>query len=174
MVVFASTQQSPSNDGVQYALNMPVPAAEGDLANGNANAPEGDPIAVLYDCAMTAVVVLTAQGNLGAGQSTYVIMQTDMGDGVWIDVAGFPATVTTGTSQTWVLSGGAAGAIAIQQSRTVGTAPSAAFANQFPLGGRVRFVGKTVPAGGSSSSSSSGAIAAQVLCSIRVKGLGLR
>jgi hypothetical protein len=170
MTVFASTLPSAEPDGVPYAVGAFLPAAEGDVGNQSANQPQNDPISVMYSCAICAVVQLTVQGN-PSGVSAYVVMQTDLGDNVWIDVAG----IVTSTGGTFLLSGGVSGANAFQQTRPVGTAPTSNFSNQFTLGGRIRFVGKwSQGSSSSSSSSSSGAIASAVSCTIRYKMLGLR
>jgi hypothetical protein len=133
-----------------------------------------DPAPVLYTEAVLASVVLTAVGSL-TSNTTYVVLQTDLGDGVWIDVAWCVWTGLSG-SVTFVLSGGVAGANSFQQSRASGTAPGSNGSNQIPLGGRIRFVGKsTINSSSSSPSPSPGpAPLPGVAVTIRFKLLGLR
>ena len=88
-----------------YALNVPVTAQEADLCNVP-SPPFIDPVPVLYGEAVLAVVQLTASGL--AANAAYVVMQTDMGDGVWVDVAWVSWAGTSGTA-VFVLSGGVAG-----------------------------------------------------------------
>jgi hypothetical protein len=124
---------------------------------------------------------LTAQGAIGAN-ATYIVLQTRLGNGAWVDVAWCSWSGTAGTA-VFVLSAGIAGANAFNQARVVGTPPSPALgANQCCLGGVYRFTGKSViTAPGSSSSSaapsssSAGAgLPAKVLVTIRAKVLGLK
>lgn len=179
MTAFANSPPARGTDGVPYCTAAPIPAAEGSLFNLS-SPPFFDPVAVLYGEAVQAVVQLSLQGAIGS-QSSYVVMQTDLGDDVWIDVAWLSwSSGPTGTA-TFVLSGGVAGANSFQQSRSVGTAPSPPNdARQFPMGGRLRFVGKATITASSSSSSSSArssgapAVTPAVLATIKYKQLGLR
>lgn len=170
MVQFAPTSVAPVYDGLPYATAAVVPATEADLFNQPP--PQKGPLSVLYGEACLAVVELSISVQ-PATNTTYVILQTDLGDGVWLDLAGIVWTGTSG-SATFFVSAGVAGALAFQQTRKAGTAPGANFANQAPLGGRIRFVGQATLTGvpGGTSSSSSGS--AGVNCTIRVKTLGLR
>lgn len=154
-------------DGLAYASATPVTSTEADLFNQSQPNP-GLP----FQQAVFAVVQLTASGN-PASQTTYVVMQTDLGDGVWIDLAWCVATHTSGT-QTFALSAGAFVGNALQQSRALGTAPASSGSNQLPLGGRIRFTGKTAIGGSSSSSLSSGQTGPQVTATIKYRALGLR
>lgn len=177
MATFPNVLANPMVDGILYASAVVVPAAEGAL--GNRGPAQQDPVPVLYNEAISAIVELTAQGAISS-QTTYVVLQTDFGDGVWIDVAWLAWTGISG-SATFLLAGGVAGANSFQQTRASGTAPSPTnSSNQIPLGGRIRFVGKSTvntSSSSSSSSSSSGGPAALtpgVLATIRFKLLGLR
>ena len=169
MTVFASGQPAASLDGIPYATAAALPGAEGDLFNLS-SPPFFDPVPVVYDCGILAIVQLTANNN-PSSNSAYVILQTDLGDGVWVDVAWCIWTGTSGTV-TFVLSGGVAGANSFQQSRATGTAPSSNSSNQMLLGGRIRFVGKATI--GANASSSSGQAGTSVTATIKYKLLGLR
>jgi hypothetical protein len=102
---------------------------------------------------IVAVVKLSINGFV-TGNSTFIFLQTDLGDGTWIDVAWLFWNQVQGTA-TFVLCGGGLGAMnnAFQQSRNSGSAPAtqANGSNAVPLGGRVRFAGFTRMIGGSSS-----------------------
>ena len=138
-----------------YCINRVVPAAEGDLSDSNNQS--GDPISMPFQVGFSASVELSISGN-PASNVTYVVAQTDFGDGVWYDVCGCRWTGASGTAN-FFLSGGVSGANVLQQTRTSGQDPGANFSNQIVLGGRLRFVGKSVltsqAAQGASSSSSS-------------------
>jgi hypothetical protein len=168
MPTFDTSAVPALTDGLFYCVNKSLSGAEVDLFNQNGP----DPVPVLYNEAILAVVQFTSQGGL-ASASSYVILQTDLGDGNWIDVAG---VVWTGTGTVlFAMSGGVAGNNVLQQTRAVGTAPGTNFSNQMCLGGRIRFVGKgTTSSSSSSSSSSSGSLPPAILCSIKYKLLGLR
>lgn len=136
-------------DGIVHASASPLTPTEATL--GNQSTP--DPIPVVEGQEIVVVVKLTVTGII-TGNSTYVVMQTDLGsDGTWIDVAWLFWAATQGTA-TFVLCGGGRGAMnnAFQQSRASGQVPQpqANGSNAIPLGGRVRFVGRTVMTGGSS------------------------
>lgn len=137
-------------DGTLYSSAVPITFTEADLWGGTgANSP--DPIPTTYGEAICAVVQLSINGHI-VGNNTYVVMQQDMGDGVWIDLNGLVWTGSDGGA-TFVFSNGIAGANVLQQTRSVGQPPTpqANFSNQLALGGRIRFVGKTTTVGGSSS-----------------------
>lgn len=169
MATFANIQPRLPTDGTLYSIAVPLTTTEADLYNGVG----GDPASVRYNAAFMAIVQLTIVGSFSAN-STYIVAQTDMGDGVWIDVAWLVWTATTPQTAIFALSGGVAGANSFQQTRAAGTAPASNGANQIPLGGRLRFVGKaSLTSSGSSSSSSGGAIPG-VTATITVKQLGLR
>ncbi len=169
MTIFASTTLPAGLDGLPYATLARLPGAEASLFN--APLPLVDPVPLPYEQAIFAVVQFQVSGALSAN-TAYVVLQTDLGDGVWIDVAWCLTSITSGTA-TFVLSGGVAGANSFQQSRAVGTAPAANGQNQCPLGGRIRFVGKAATTANTSSSSSSGAFIG-LLVTIKYKLLGLR
>lgn len=171
MPTFANITPTAIVDGVIYASSVPLTSTEADLYNGTAITGQ-DPVQVAYGQAIVAVVQLSINGII-TSNSTYVVMQTDLGDGVWIDVAWCFYNQTQAPAK-FVLSGGGVGAInnAFQQSRNSGSVPSpqASGSNQMPLGGRVRFVGKTVMTGGSSSAPGT---PTAVTATIRYKLLGL-
>lgn len=151
MPSYASITPSALIDGVLYASDVSLTSTEADLFNATGLTTQ-DPVQVSYGQAIVAVVQLTVTGN-PAGNSTYVVMQTDMGDGVWIDVAWCVYT-NQQVAQKFVLCGGGIGSInnAFQQSRQLGSvpAPQANGSNAMPLAGRVRFVGRAELTGGSS------------------------
>lgn len=158
-------------DGVLYANAVPLTSTEASLRGGT-GAETTDPIPVTYGQAILAVVQLSINGFI-TGNSTYVVLQTDLGDGVWIDVAWLFWNATTG-SATFVLCGGGVGGInnAFQHTRNSGQVPQPqqSGSNSMPLGGRVRFVGKTVMTAGSSSAAG---VSTAVTATIRYKLLGL-
>jgi hypothetical protein len=137
-------------DGIDYSVSVPLTSNEADLFGG-VGAQGVDPVPVLWGQVILAIVQLKISGSI-ATDSCYIVMQTDFGDGIWIDVAWIVSTLTTGT-QTFVLCGGNNGAAnnAFQQTRAAGTAPGSNGSNAMPLGGRIRFVGKATTTGGSSS-----------------------
>lgn len=153
-------------DGVLYANAVPLVSTEADLFGG-AGAQYVDPVPALWGQTVVAVVQLTISGSI-ATDAAYVVMQTDMGDGVWIDVAWIVSTLTVGT-QTFVLCGGNLGAAnnAFQQTRAAGSSPGSNGSNAMPLGGRIRFVGKATTTGGSSSAAPG--VAPGVQATIRYK-----
>lgn len=149
-MAFASITPTAPTDGLAYATQVPLTTTEavlGDAAQVPAVIPvqEGQTI--------VAVCKLTVNGLL-VGNNAYVVLQTDLGDGTWIDVAWLVWTGSQGTA-TFVLCGGGIGAMnnAFQQVRQVGQFPvvQAPGSNQLPLGGRCRFVGKATLISGSSS-----------------------
>lgn len=144
------TPNPPISDGIPYATQVPLTVQEATLGD----ALKTDPIiAVVNGQTIVAVVKLTVNGLI-TGNNSYIVMQTDLGDGTWIDVAWIVSTLGQGT-QTFVICGGGLGAMnnAFQQSRNSGQPPTpqAAGSNAVPLGGRVRFVGKATLISGSSS-----------------------
>lgn len=136
-------------DGIAYATGVPVTfqeAALGDALVCPAIIP------VVEGQTIVAVVKLTVSGFV-TGNNTWVFMQTDLGDGTWIDVAWVFWNDTQGTA-TFVICGGGLGAMnnAFRQSRANNAAPTpqANGSNAVPLGGRVRFTGYSRGTGGSS------------------------
>ncbi len=173
MATFANAVPIPFAGGVQYATAVVMPAAEADLYNGVG----GDPIQVPWGQGISAAVEFTALGAVSS-QTSYVVMQTDFGDGIWFDIAWCVWTGTQGTAN-FLLSGGIAGNAALTQlggSRAAGAAPAANGSSLCVLGNRIRFVGKASVTGGSLSSSSSAApgVVGEVAASIKYNILGLR
>lgn len=151
MTTFANTTVTPGTDGIYYAKGAVMPGAEADLFSGGAGY---DPAPLPYEAAVVASVELSIAGTFTAN-TTYVVLQTDLGDGVWFDLAWCVWSALTGSAN-FLLSAGATGANAFQQTRAVGTAPASNGSNQCPLGGRIRFVGKSSLTQSSSSSGSPG------------------
>ena len=139
------------SDGQIYANAVPLTSTEADLYGGTGSNAMQDPIATLFNEAICAVLQLSINGIVVAN-TTYIVMQLDMGDGVWIDLNWLVWTGHQG-SATFVFSNGIAGANTIQQTRDAGQPPTpqASGSNQLTLGGRIRFVGKSIFTGGSSS-----------------------
>lgn len=148
MATNANIIPTAGTDGISYCTGVPLTSTEADLGDGLA-APS--PVPVEYGQAVVAVVVLSINGYVVA-QNCYVVMQVDMGDGTWVDVAWAVWTGHQG-SAVFVLCGGGTGSInnAFQQSRQAGAFPASSSSNAVPLAGRLRFVGKSSFAGGSSS-----------------------
>ncbi len=171
MPTYANITPLSNSDGVLYASSVPITPTEADLYNQTTN-PNLDPITIPYGQAIEAIIVLVVSGAPG-GNSTYVVMQTDLGGGVWVDVCWVVYTDTEAPG-TFVMSAGAGGAVnnAFQQTRGSGSVPSpqANGSNQMILGSRIRFVGKSVLSGGSSYSQGG---FAGVLATIRYRVLGL-
>ena len=137
-------------DGIVYAASVPLTTTEAVLGDALQVATV---IPIVDGQTIVAVVRLSINGLI-VGNNTYIVLQTDMGDGVWVDVAWIVWTGSQSTA-TFVICGGGLGAMnnAFQQSRQSGSSPTpqANGSNAVPLGGRVRFVGKTTQVGGSSS-----------------------
>lgn len=161
-----STPNYPT-DGTVYANQMVMPGAEGVLYNGVA----GSPLSVTAEDCLVASVTLTIPVTLASNVS-YVVLQGDLGNDVWFDIAGIRTTAVAAGSSNFLIAAGAPVANAFEQTRASNTAPAGHFQNQCPLPGRVRFVGKATITGGAGSSSSGAGI--RVLCTIRVKLQGLR
>ena len=151
-------------DGIVYSDGVTLTAEEaalGDASEVSSIIPVGEGQSVI------AVVILLPNGII-TGNSTFIFLQTDLGDGIWIDVAWcfFSSTQAPGT---FVLVGG--GAItnnAIELVRNSGSAPAvqANGSNNIPLGGRIRFTGFTVMTGGSSSAAG---VSTSILATITYK-----
>ena len=137
-------------DGVVYANAVPLTTTEAALGDALVTPTL---IPIVEGQTIVAIVRLTVNGFI-TGNSTFVFLQTDLGDGTWIDVAWcfFNSTQAPGT---FVLCGGGLGAMnnAFQQLRNDNSAPAtqANGSNAVPLGGRVRFSGFTRMTSGSSS-----------------------
>ncbi len=174
---YASIQLPTQFSGLVYASGTGLlPAAEGDLST--IPSIKQSPIPVQRTSNATAVVQFTRRGNF-ASASGYTVMQTDCGDGVWIDIAWCTFTsIAPAATLVFLLASSQFGPNAFQQTRASGTAPSSTGSNEMGLLGRVRFVGKVTILGTSSSSMSvsSGTPAlpaAGVLVKITVKLQGL-
>lgn len=148
MATLSNIVPTAGSDGLTYATAVPLTATEADLGDGLL-APA--PIATTYGEAILAIVQLSANGIIVANTS-YVVMQVELADGVWVDACWCLWTGNQG-SATFVFSNGIAGANVFQHSRGVGQPPTpqANGSNQITLGGRIRFVGKSIFSGGSSS-----------------------
>ena len=150
MTTFGSIVPLALSDGVAYATAVPLTPTEATLGDSAQVVPN---IPVAEGQTVVAVVKLTVTGII-TGNSTFVFLQTDLGDGTWVDVAWCFFNSTQGT-RTFVLCGGGLGAMnnAFEQARQAGSAPAtqANGSNAVPLGGRVRFTGFTKMVGGSSS-----------------------
>lgn len=136
------------SDGILYSNSVPLTSTEADLGD---NLVSPHPIPTSFNEAIVAVITLTINGIVTAN-NTYIVLQMDMGDGVWVDMNWIVWTGNQG-SAVFVMSNGIAGANVFQQSRQVGQVPilQANGQNQLSLGGRLRFIGKSFFAGGSSS-----------------------
>ncbi len=171
MSAFQTAKAVLGSDGVLYANRSIMPAAEGDLFNAQGQ----DPFAIPYQEAIAAKITFEIQGNV-LSNAAYVVMQTDMGEGIWFDVAWCNFSGIAGPMH-FYMSAGIAGVLVFQQTRQPGTTPTPSNSgNQMCLGGRIRFVGKATVGASSSSSSSSGAPAPvpAILVSLRYKLLALR
>lgn len=159
-------------DGLVYASAVPLTLTEATLGGGSgAQTPE--PISVAFGQTLVAVIQLTVNGII-VGNNTYVVLQTDLGDGVWIDVAWIVWTGSQGTA-TFVMCvpPSFTGTWVSQQTRQPGSSPTtqANGSINLALGGRVRFVGKATAVGGSSSLAGSNTV---VSVTIKYKLHGLR
>lgn len=168
-----SISSTPLIDGIPYAVSVPLTSTEADL-NGGTNVPTS-PIPVEAGQAISAVIKLTIIGYI-AGNSTYVVMQMDMGDDTWVDINWCFWDGRQGTA-IFVFSNGIAGANSFQQSRNTNQVPVNSSgvqgngSNQLTLSGRIRFVGRTSMTGGSSSVSGT---ATSISATIRYKLLHLK
>lgn len=159
------------SDGVLYANAVPLTSTEAVL-NGGTGAVDEPEIPVSYGISVVAVVQLSINGVI-VGNNTYVVLQTDLGDGVWIDVCWIVWTGAQGAATFVLAAGGSSANFSFQQTRDVGQPPTpqAAGNKAMPLCGRVRIVGKTIAVGGSSSLAG---VTTSVSATIRYKLLGLR
>jgi hypothetical protein len=138
---------SPQIDGVPYSTASALTGTEADLFNQSASFQ--DPPSCPAGVACMAIVQLTVSGSPGSN-SSYVVMQTNLGAGApWIDAAWCVSTNTANTTETFCLVVIPGSSNSFQQSRAVGTAPGSNGSNQMPMGGKIRFVGKTTLSGGS-------------------------
>jgi hypothetical protein len=158
--------------GPQYAVNVPLTAPIAGTDQDLFNQLRPDPAGVFAARAVIAVVTFTPTAI--TTNSSYVILQTDLGDGRWIDLAW---CVYTGlTTATFCLTSAFSVATVFQQTRSAGTAPSSNGSNAVPLGDRIRFIGAATTSSSSSSSSSSGSpgVIPGVTVTIGYKLVGLR
>lgn len=136
-------------DGITYASAVPLTPTEAVLGDA---AQVATVIPVIDGQTLVAIVQLSWSGK-ATGAGTFIFLQTDLGDGTWIDVAWCFWSGNQGAA-TFVLCGGGLGAMnnAFQQSRQSSSAPAsqANGSNAVPLGGRVRFTGFSNLVGGSS------------------------
>lgn len=136
-------------DGVVYCTNVPLTLNEASLGD---NLLSLALIPVVEGQTIVATVKLTTNGHI-TGSNAFVFLQTDLGDGNWIDIAWCNTRITDGTA-TFVLCGGGLGAMnnAFGPLRQSGSAPTTQSngSNAVPLGGRCRFTGFGLSAGGSS------------------------
>lgn len=135
-------------DGITYASSVPLTSTEATLG-------DGVQVATIIPVSLGQVMVATVQlsiNGLVTGNNTYIVMQTDMGDGVWIDVAWLIWTGNQG-SATFALVGGGFGSAVYQQSRQSGAfpTPQSNGSSSIPMAGRVRFIGKSIFIGTASS-----------------------
>ena len=151
------------SDGNTYCTNVPITSSEADLGDAISA------IATEFGQAILAIVQITVNGIITAN-NTYIVMQMDMGDGVWVDANWCVTTINQGTA-TFVFSNGVAGNNTFQQTRQNNASPSSSSNNQLALGGRIRFTGKTLTAGGSSAVSGT---PTNVSATIKYKLLGNR
>jgi hypothetical protein len=135
---YANVQPAAFTGGTPYATNVPLTGAEVDL---------GVPFSTNFSTCISAIAELTISGS-PASQTTYIVMQTDFGDSVWLDMAWITITTTPNGQYNFYLSAGFSGNNAWQQLRVNGSAPNANGSNVGPLGARVRFVGRTQLSGG--------------------------
>ena len=132
-----------------------------------------DPIPSLYAQSVVAFIEFSAF-NVLTDSASYVVLQHDLGDNQWADLAWATFTATGNSKGLFVLGGGAFTGASFQQTRQLGTAPSPTNgSNSCPLGGRIRFTGQT-NATTSGSSASSGPSGNGVYVNVILKLLGLR
>jgi hypothetical protein len=161
-----------STDGVLYANAVPLTSTEAVLGDGVEVATL---VPVSFGQAISAVIQLSINGII-VGNSTYIVLQMDMGNGVWVDLNWLFWNQTQGTA-TFVFSNGIAGATTFQQTRNSGQVPLTSAGvqgngtNQLTLGGRIRFVGKTLMTAGSSSAPG---VTTAITATIHYRLLGLR
>lgn len=137
-------------DGIPYCAAVPLTATEASLGDA-AYVPALIP--VVEGQTLVAVVQLSVNGHV-TGSNGFIFLQTDLGDGVWVDVAWCRTNITDG-SAIFVLCGGGVGAMnnSFGPLRNANSAPAtqANGSNAVPLGGRCRFTGFATSSGGSSS-----------------------
>lgn len=151
MTTYANIAPNPITNGVVYAANVPLTSTEADLYTSTQTQVDGlHPIPIVAGQGIQAVVQIVVTGA-PVGNLTYIVMQTDMGGGVWVDVAWIVSTERQAPS-TFVMSVGNPGNNVFQQVRQAGSPPTPQTngQNAMVLGNRIRFVGKASLTGGSS------------------------
>lgn len=137
-------------DGIVYASAVPLTPTEAALGDA-LQVPAVIPVE--WGQTVVAVVKFSLNGHIVTNASM-VFLQTDLGDGTWVDVA-WALWTGSDAEATFVLCAGGVGAMnnAFQQLRKASGFPAAAAngSNACPLGGRVRFTGFSKFVGGSSS-----------------------
>lgn len=148
----ANINPTAMTDGVVYGTNVPLTPTEASLGGGTTP----DPIPVVEGQTIFAIVKVTVQGHV-SGNNSYIFLQTDLGDGTWVDVAWCQITNTDigpNNPKVFMLCGGGLGAMNNSLSqRNAGATPAVQGngSNAIPLGGRCRFSGFLQSSGGSSS-----------------------
>lgn len=151
-------------DGIVYANAVPLTPTEAVLGD-EIQCPALVPVADGHR--IVAVVQLSINGFI-TGNSTFVFMQTDLGNGVWVDAA-WCFYSQTQAPQIFVFSvGECAGSAAFRQARNSNSAPNpqSTSSNDLYLGGRIRFTGFSRMIGGSSSAPG---VSTVVSCTITYK-----
>lgn len=160
MATYANIDPTAQTVAVKYAASKVLTTSEATIYNQST----GDPIPT-HGLAQGIVAIGTATiAGTPDATDAYIIMQTDLGNGVWIDVAWFKITATSGTL-TFALVGIHSVSAAIAQTRASGTSPASSSANTMMLGDRVRIVGKATFTNGTNPA---------VTVSLGYKLLGLR
>lgn len=154
MTITANITPAALTDGITYTSAVPLTPTEASLGDALVS-PALIPVA--EGQTIVAIVKAWVNGHIVANNS-YIFLQTDLGDGVWVDVAWCRFTATdqdSGNPAIFVLCGGGIGAMnnAIGPNRRSSSAPATQSngSNALPLGGRCRFTGFSALAGGSSS-----------------------
>jgi hypothetical protein len=143
---------TPLTDGIPYATSVPLTPTEASLGDA-LKTPAVIPVA--EGQTIVAVVQLVTNGHV-SGNNSFVFLQTDMGDGNWVDVAWCNFTKSDQSQAAlFVLCGGGIGAMnhAFGPQRQANSPPTvqANGSNAMPIGGRCRFTGFGTSSGGSSS-----------------------
>ncbi len=147
------------------ATTLTVAPIPGPIAANTYALYQGSPVSVPSGAqSLLAIVQFTVSGG-PATNTSYVCLQTDLGDGVWVDVASIlEATDTSNQTYTYTMATAFTTDV-LGPQRANNTAPSSSGASGMPLGPRIRFTGKGVVSGGSSP---------KVLATIKYKFQGLR
>lgn len=155
MATFANIFPAISDD-IAYAAAVTLPSVEADL---------GSPITCPSWVRSIEAVLQFSVTGAPATTDSYVVMQTDLGDGVWIDL-GWILYTDVSASRTYGLSGGQTANAVSGSQRVAGTDPSSPSATvALPVGARIRFVGQAKFTGGANPA---------VTCTIKYKLVGQR